>query len=380
MAHYTEIVLYTLSLITISAILATSVFRSPFTSTKVTFASFGILLFFWNLVELFHKYSPFEQRYFGVFQVVASMLTLYSLVFFSLHFPYFSRRENKLNFFTLFLGGMGYVIMLHTLVVPFVEEHYPLESKFYLRINHLLSRTFTIICLLTFLLNTFSKLTVTVQRLKKFYYRVLGFFFIMSFIVIVFNYSFTKGYDILTTNISIMFIDLLFLIIFIASLSQFRFISFYPGLFSIFTHGEIPHLTIQKNALANQIGCNYLKDELWKIYEVESWNTFISEFWFSIIIDETLDNALEHGGKRADDEIIVHVFETDKYLDFYVADMGKGFDPDLIPDPSHPSRKSIPTGRGIYILKRLFKIDWNFLGNEVRVRISKNPEDNPKEY
>ena len=60
-------------------------------------------------------------------------------------------------------------------------------------------------------------------------------------------------------------------------------------------------------------------------------------------------------------------------------DSGKGFDPSLVPNPASPERINIPTGRGIHIMKKLFQVNWNFLGNEVRVRVSKNPDDNPKE-
>ncbi|HNI26273.1 MAG TPA: ATP-binding protein, partial [Leptospiraceae bacterium] len=78
-------------------------------------------------------------------------------------------------------------------------------------------------------------------------------------------------------------------------------------------------------------------------------------------------------------KITIQVYETSKYLDFYVIDMGKGFDPETLPNPADPNRKNIPTGRGIYIMRKLFQVDWNFLGNEIRVRVSKNPADNPSD-
>jgi hypothetical protein len=39
-----------------------------------------------------------------------------------------------------------------------------------------------------------------------------------------------------------------------------------------------------------------------------------------------------------DDEVTVQVFETSKFLDVYVIDSGKGFEPELIPDPARPDR------------------------------------------
>jgi anti-sigma regulatory factor (Ser/Thr protein kinase) len=133
---------------------------------------------------------------------------------------------------------------------------------------------------------------------------------------------------------------------------------------------------IQKTASANQSGASLLKEELWRFYEAEHWAVFLSEFWFGIIVDETLGNALLHGGKRADDELIVQIFESDKFLDFYVIDMGKGFDPTSLDSLEDGDTN---TGKGIYILKKLFQVEWNFLGNEVRVRVSKNPNENPKD-
>jgi anti-sigma regulatory factor (Ser/Thr protein kinase) len=112
---------------------------------------------------------------------------------------------------------------------------------------------------------------------------------------------------------------------------------------------------------------------------LEDWKRFLNEFWFSIIIDETLDNAVEHGGRRSDDEVTVQVFETSKFLDIYVIDSGKGFEPEMVPDPARPDRINVPTGRGIHIMKKLFHVSWNFLGNEIRVRVSKDPKDNPEE-
>jgi hypothetical protein len=56
--------------------------------------------------------------------------------------------------------------------------------------------------------------------------------------------------------------------------------------------------------------------------------------------------------------------------------MGKGFDPTSLDSLEDGDTN---TGKGIYILKKLFQVEWNFLGNEVRVRVSKNPNENPKD-
>ncbi len=106
----------------------------------------------------------------------------------------------------------------------------------------------------------------------------------------------------------------------------------------------------------------------------------MDSFWFQILVDETLDNALEHGGKRGDDKITVHVFESARYIDVYVIDRGKGFNPRLVPNPLNTDRKMVSTGRGIHILKKLFIVRWNFLGNEICIRIDKSKSENWKSF
>lgn len=115
-----------------------------------------------------------------------------------------------------------------------------------------------------------------------------------------------------------------------------------------------------------------LKLELVQLYEKQNFAKYLDQFWYQLIVDETLDNAFEHGGHRNTDEISVHVYENTNYIDFYVTDMGKGFAPKKIPDPNAPDRRLVPSGRGIHLLLRMFTIRWNFLGNQVNVRIPKS--------
>jgi hypothetical protein len=374
-----EIILYSFTILLVSLILGVSIFRRPVSSTKVTFSLFGILLVIWNLLELVFRLGPALDWNISFWQTVLSTLTLYAMVLYSMHFPYFSRRENKINYFSVFLGGIGYAILMHTFAIPLIESSFPLDAKFFIKVNHFIAKSFTVLCLFSFVWITFLKLNRSLHRLKVAFFRALVVFFLFGVAFLALFYFFGETSRFLPNGIELALLDSLFILACILAFSQFKFVNFYPGILSVFMHGEIPRLVVQKTAPATGKGASYLKNELWKMYEVENWGNFLSEFWFSIIIDESIDNALEHGGKRIDDEIVVQIFETDKFLDFYVIDMGKGFDPNSIPDPSRPDRKSIPTGRGLYILKKLFQVDWNFLGNEVRIRVSKNPQDNPQE-
>lgn len=360
-------------------VILTALFRKPNSSARSTFIIFSFLFFFWNCFEIMHRFFAIEPLWLKIFQLGFSQATLYSLVVFSLNFPYFGRRSTKLIYFTAFLGGVGYIILMMTFAWPFVEIRFPLDFQFFAKFSQLLSRAYSVLCVCAFLVISFSKLTQSVAKLKKIFYRVLGFTSLITVLVFLYNFYLLDIFTPLSPGIDILYIDTLFLLLIVAALIQFKFILFYPGFLSLVVYGELPLLVIHNQAPANQAGTAYLKDELWRIYEVESWSTFISEFWYGIIIDETLDNALEHGGKRFEDKITIQVYETSKYLDFYVIDMGKGFDPETLPNPADPNRKNIPTGRGIYIMRKLFQVDWNFLGNEIRVRVSKNPADNPSD-
>jgi hypothetical protein len=331
----------------------------------------------WNFLGIFKNQKLIQEDTVQLLETLASCLCLYFMLVFALHFPQYNRREVKLTFYTTFVGGMGYLILLEALSVPFIDGYYPLESKFLQGITVFLTRAFTILTLLSFMVVVFYKLTRSVNRLKKILFRSLFYFFSLTAFLIIFNYYLYDRYTFFAAGVSLFFVDIVFILITLLALIQFQFISFYPGIFSIFLHGEMPRMVLQKIASSNLEGSTYLKEELWRLYESEGWSDFLKDFWFGIVIDETLDNAIEHGGRRIGDEIIVQVFETGKFIDIYIYDSGKGFDPELLPDPSLPERKAVPTGRGIYIMKKFFQVDWNFLGNEVRVRVSRKPEDNP---
>jgi hypothetical protein len=373
-----ELGLFSITIVILLYILGASVFRKPFSSTKFTFSLFAFLLIVWNISEIIHTFLPVPWYNFGLHRSLFSYLTLYSLILYALHFPQYNRRENRLSYFTVFLGGIGYMVILHTISIPFVEEKFPLEARFFTKTNAFLSRSFMVLCIICLFVITFYKLINSIQRLRKILVHAMIAVFALVLAIALLNSYIPDTMFIPLNSPELFVLDGLFVILFGLVVIQFKFISFYPGVLSLFLYGEIPKLMIQRMAPATARGIAYLKNELWKIYELENWNNYISEFWFSLIIDETLDNALEHGGKRVDDEVTIQVFECNQFIDFYVVDMGKGFDPDKVPDPSKPDRKVVPTGRGLYILRKLFEIDWNFLGNEVRVRVSKKKPNNPE--
>ncbi|MCB1156432.1 MAG: ATP-binding protein [Leptospiraceae bacterium] len=352
----------------------TTIFRRPYTSTKISYGLFGVALILWNLNNLVVDWiikPSFSLHYLHSF---LSMFTFYLGVVFALHFPFYRRRESRLNHYVSFIGGIGYLILIQTLCVPLIEEYYPIESRFFLKINEFLYRAFTFLCILSFTVIIFFNLSNTIKSLKRFLYRALTLLSVITGFIISYNYSYRERFNLFSTDIPVEFIDMIYLSILGYAIYYFRFIGYYPSLLSYFIMGEYATLVIQKVEPASREGAQSLKDYLWRIYESENWRDFVDEFWFNIVIDETIDNALEHGGKRSYDVITVCLYESPEYLDLYVKDMGKGFEPSGIPDPRLPERKTIPTGRGIHILKKLYNVKWNFIGNEIRVRIPKNQE------
>lgn len=379
MNEFLNFFLPTTSILILLLLLSVAVFRIPITSTKISFGFFCFFFLIWNFIELAQNFKLFEQRNSELMTVLSSLLTIYSSVVVAVHFPFYRRREVVVNVLTSFLGGMGFFSILLVLSTPYIRENFPLESKFYLSINLFIVKAYSLLGLISCLSIIIYKLTLSSDNFKKYSYRVISYFIIALSFLLLLNYFLTLEERILKSVININLLDTIFLIFFFVSLIQFKFFSFYPGVLSILLYREIPKLIIQKEAPSNIDGAKYLKEELWKIYEAENWKAFLNEFWFSIIIDETLDNAVEHGGRRWEDMVTVQVFETSKFIDLYVIDAGKGFEPTKLPDPRKTERKSIPSGRGIHIMKQLFEVSWNFLGNEIKVRVSKDPKKNPQE-
>jgi serine/threonine-protein kinase RsbW len=69
---------------------------------------------------------------------------------------------------------------------------------------------------------------------------------------------------------------------------------------------------------------------------------------------EAANNAIVHGNKLNDKaNVTIKVFTTKKNINIEVQDSGKGFDYDIIPDPTSPENVEKLNGRGIFIMKKL---------------------------
>lgn len=73
-----------------------------------------------------------------------------------------------------------------------------------------------------------------------------------------------------------------------------------------------------------------------------------------LCLEEALTNAMRHGN-RLDPNVPVQVSVTMEGGRFVmdVRDRGNGFDPASIPDPTSSERSSLPSGRGVYLMRSL---------------------------
>ena len=74
-----------------------------------------------------------------------------------------------------------------------------------------------------------------------------------------------------------------------------------------------------------------------------------------VVLNEAVSNAIRHGNKYDPTKKVRLSVETkfDRYLCFTVKDEGNGFDPANIPDPTSPERIYEPSGRGVFLIKKL---------------------------
>ena len=306
---------------------------------------FGILVLLWNLAE-FLAYDLLQQ-----YLPVVSSLTFFSLLIVALNFPFYMRTRVSFVVIAGVLAGM-----LAALVLVYFHE----GGKFvYAYLDYYCAVTFV-----SFIFMIYYKIRIALPQAMSFFRHTL-LVYILTFVIVVFlDFPGAK------TNVIRIF-DILFFITILSLKLHFPPIDHSPSLLSVISHGNKPKLVFEKSIPVRLKEMRELKIRLWNLYTEIGLEKYIDKFWYNILVDETLDNALEHGGKRSSDDITIQVFEGKKYYDFYIIDRGKGFDPAAVPSPLEINRQHIPSGRGIHLLRNCFDIKWNFVGNEVRVRIKR---------
>nr|WP_244932603.1 ATP-binding protein [Leptospira yanagawae] len=309
--------------------------------------------------------------------IISTYLVFFSfvLIFFGLHFPTFFRNFPKLLIVSSFVFGMG--IMLLLVDLGLLNDIYPEASLILLKYYY---NTYYILTFFVFSYLITSKLRFNFPAIQKFmeYIYYAAIFTCFSFLIICIFPNLIPA----TTSYFLhffFFMNLLFITCFVVFLFHYSFTKDYlthPFSFLFERSKQI----FEEKIPANRANSRIIKEKLWTLYDKQNWRHTMDSFWFQILVDETLDNALEHGGKREDDIITVHVFESAKYIDVFVIDSGKGFNPRLVPSPIDSDRKLVTGGRGIHILKKLFLVRWNFLGNEVNIRVDKTKSSDWKTH
>lgn len=69
-------------------------------------------------------------------------------------------------------------------------------------------------------------------------------------------------------------------------------------------------------------------------------------------VTEAVTNAIKHGNKNQPNKLVtINVTFDSEYLTISIKDQGEGFNPNNIPDPTHPENLLKDSGRGIYLMK-----------------------------
>lgn len=92
-------------------------------------------------------------------------------------------------------------------------------------------------------------------------------------------------------------------------------------------------------------------------------------FAIRLSLEEAITNAVKHGNKNDHSKhVYVRYLVTPDEAVICVRDEGPGFDPGGVPDPTAPTRISLPNGRGIMLMHAYMdEVYYNEKGNEVRL-------------
>ncbi len=105
-----------------------------------------------------------------------------------------------------------------------------------------------------------------------------------------------------------------------------------------------------------------------------------SAFAIRLALEEALVNAHKHGNRCDPAKTITISYSIDdRRVVVRVRDDGPGFEPIHVPDPTLPHRLSLPTGRGLMLMRAyLDDLDYNEKGNEVQL-IKENQRCRPRQ-
>ena len=97
----------------------------------------------------------------------------------------------------------------------------------------------------------------------------------------------------------------------------------------------------------------------------------------TVALSEALSNAAVHGNRlRAGCHVMIRVVaHPGQRAVVVIRDSGAGFDPHSLHDPTEPDTLLEPTGRGVFLMKKLVdRLDYNGRGNQVRLVVESQAE------
>jgi serine/threonine-protein kinase RsbW len=74
-----------------------------------------------------------------------------------------------------------------------------------------------------------------------------------------------------------------------------------------------------------------------------------------VAITEAVNNSIHHGNRGDNGKVVkIHCSTVNQYrIKISVADEGRGFDPNSLPDPTAPENLENPGGRGVFLMRHL---------------------------
>lgn len=90
-------------------------------------------------------------------------------------------------------------------------------------------------------------------------------------------------------------------------------------------------------------------------------------FAIKLALEEALANAIRHGNRKDPDKpVTVRYCVSAERAVIIVRDEGEGFSPEKVPDPTVPERLSVPSGRGVMLIRAYMdEVEYRDCGREV---------------
>jgi len=129
----------------------------------------------------------------------------------------------------------------------------------------------------------------------------------------------------------------------------------------------------QQSILGDRESFDEVQEAVLSLMEVHEYSEH-DVFSVRVAFEEALANALLHGHQGDEsNQIEVSWIVTDEFLEIEVVDQGRGYDPETIPDPTADENLTLPSGRGLAMIRAFMsEVEVNERGNHVKMMRRKN--------